>query len=553
LNSAVYSCFGTFFTSLPSSLDANHRPLEDEKRRAAHKSLQWDDLSRCLHADIVPTPDLSAIVELLLGGRRMPMSRSPESAGHWTCALIDGLDAATVFASLIVTIGADTWEADPRWVDDVASLEHASQAARLLEPIRGLDRNGSSTEQRQMLDELQEVAQILFNDTSSFRDPNFGGISRKTKGDAPSALVNPNDLIVHLEESHHSLPHLGSARPGSLSLTGILRLLFEAETDDGSKPAAAGDENIDEGQIPDGPAKPKKTNKKEHPEEGVEGPPIEARSRERLAAQINTFLTAMSTAKFSERCTATQMVQAISFPLAVALRGQRRGWVTAELAEKWALEIFSILFRSRGATAGGLLSIVEQRYVQNGKKDTFDDVVGDGTLWLVLVATLGGANWRGVGTEIDKAVALREVFAAPQLLASAQLTCPHHKTTRQGPNRGRKVVRRACCADRESAPLRNRKHVATGVGVGDAKPGRARHHPQAGRSALARECGMGRLPGRNADARRSQSVDRGPASWGREECGGGLLRQCVGGLTPGSFTCAPPRKSAANGYRYADL
>ena len=46
--------------------------------------------------------------------------------------------------------------------------------------------------------------------------------------------------------------------------------------------------------------------------------------------------------------------------------------------------------------------------------------MGDGTLWLVLVATLGGANWHGVGTEIDKAVALREVFAAPQLLASAK-------------------------------------------------------------------------------------------------------------------------------------
>jgi len=401
------------------------RSTHDTEPPAQHqpfvlKSLQWDNLSRCLHADIVPTPDLSAIVELLLGGRRVPMSRSPESAGHWTCALIDGLDAATVFASVVVTIGADTWAAGPRWVDDVASLEHASQAARLLEPFKGLDRNGSSAEQRQMLDELQEVAQALFNDTSSFRDPTFGGTDRKTKGDAPSAPVNPNDLIVHLEESHDSLPHLGSARPGSLSLTGILRLLFEAETEDGSKPAAAEDEDIDEGRVPDGSAKPKKTNKKEHPEEAAEGPPIEARFRERLAAQINTFLTEMSASDFSKRCTATQMVQAVSFPLAVALRGQRRGWVTAELAEKWALEIFSILFRSRGAGSGGLLSVVEQRYAHNGKRDTFDDVVGDGTLWLVLVATLGGANWHGVGTEIDKAVALREVFAAPQLLASAQ-------------------------------------------------------------------------------------------------------------------------------------
>ncbi|MFZ5521502.1 MAG: hypothetical protein ACOZD0_09900, partial [Pseudomonadota bacterium] len=36
LNSAVYSCFGIFFTSLPSGFDAIHRPLEDEKRQAAH-------------------------------------------------------------------------------------------------------------------------------------------------------------------------------------------------------------------------------------------------------------------------------------------------------------------------------------------------------------------------------------------------------------------------------------------------------------------------------------------------------------------------------------
>ncbi len=397
---------------------AHHQPF-------ALKSLQWDDLSRCLHAQISPAPDLSAIVELLLGGRRLPLSRSPESGGHWTCALIDGLDAATVFASVVVTIDGDTWATDQRWVDDIASLEHASQAARLLEPFKGLDRDGSAAEQRQMLDELQEVAQALFNDTSSFRDPTFGRAGRKNGDDAPSAAVNPDDLIVHLEESPAALPHLGSARPGSLSLTGILRLLFEAETEDVRTPAAAGDEDIDEGQMPEEPGKPKQQEKPDQPGVGSESLPIEERFRERLAAQISTFLTEMSAAAFAERCTATQMVQAVSFPLAVALRGQRRGWVTAELAEEWALEIFSILFRSRRAGSGGLLSITEQRYAQNGKKDTFDDIVGDGTLWLVLVATLGGANWHGVGTEIDKAVALREVYAAPQLLASAK---PAHIT-----------------------------------------------------------------------------------------------------------------------------
>ena len=36
-----------------------------------------------------------------------------------------------------------------------------------------------------------------------------------------------------------------------------------------------------------------------------------------------------------------------------------------------------------------------------------------------MVATLGGAHWHGIGTEIDKAVSLREVFNASQLLATA--------------------------------------------------------------------------------------------------------------------------------------
>jgi hypothetical protein len=35
LNSAVYSCFGIFFISRPSGLDAKHRPLENEKRLTA--------------------------------------------------------------------------------------------------------------------------------------------------------------------------------------------------------------------------------------------------------------------------------------------------------------------------------------------------------------------------------------------------------------------------------------------------------------------------------------------------------------------------------------
>ena len=321
-----------------------------------------------------------------------------------------------MFASVIVDLGSDSWTTASRWVDDLAALEHASHSARLLEPFKALDRSTSSAEQRQMLDELQEVAQTLFNDPASFRDPGFGGGDEKKKCDVPAEPVNPNDLLVHLDELHEGLPHLASAQPGTLSLTGILRLLFETETDEGRTPAAAGDEDIDEGQVSETQPSPKPPDQNDQTV-ATDGSVIEARFRERLATQINTFMTEMSAAAFAARCSATQMVQAVAFPFPIALRGRRKGWVPDELAERWAIEVFSILFRRQGS--GGLLSAVEHRYVENGQRETFDDVVGDGTLWLVLVATLGGTSWRGVGTDIDKAVALREVFSSPQLLASA--------------------------------------------------------------------------------------------------------------------------------------
>jgi hypothetical protein len=48
----VYSCFGIFFTSLPSGLDANHRPLEGEKRRAAQDGRVFESYGICF----VPNP-----------------------------------------------------------------------------------------------------------------------------------------------------------------------------------------------------------------------------------------------------------------------------------------------------------------------------------------------------------------------------------------------------------------------------------------------------------------------------------------------------------------
>jgi hypothetical protein len=348
---------------------------------------------------------------------------TPPAAGgeYWKCELPEGIGSETAFASVRLRQGDRIWTTPPRWIDDLSALRDAGQSAWLVEPFRGLERSATSAEQRQMLDDLQEVARTLFNDSASFPDPGFGpGRREKTDDGAPAAPVNPNDLICHLGEPQDSLQQLGSSSQGSLSLTGILRLLFDAEGDVGGPGAAARDDHIDEGQLPEHDDEPDSVKQPGNGTAEQQVAPIEERYRERLAAEMETFLGEISSSVFAERCTATQMVQAVAFPLAVALRGQRRGWVSPALAEKWGLEVFSILFRGRRSGAGGLLRTVEDRYAQNGQTATFREVVGGGTLWIVLVATLGNAQWQGVGTDIDKAIALREVFTAQPLLASAR-------------------------------------------------------------------------------------------------------------------------------------
>jgi hypothetical protein len=380
------------------------------------KGLRWSRSERSLEATISPSPSEEATVELMLSGQQFKMSAVGNTDGYWRCNLSEGMGKVTVFAFVKITLGDQTWCTLPCWIDDLMTLEHASKSARLIEPFKDLDRSTSSSEQRAMLDDLQDVARTLFHETASFRDPAFGNTRKdKPQPETTSAPINPQDLVLHLEEHHDSLRQLGSPHAETLSITGILRLLFESEDESRPSNGAKDDEDLDEDD-PRG-----ETRKYQIKEKATKDPdvPIEDRFRDRLAQQISEFLSDLSSPSFAERCTATQMIQAISFPLAVALRGRKRGWVSDDQSEKWSLEIFSILFRGAGAGKGGLLHTVEQRYAENGHLDTFNEVVGDGTLWVVLVATLGNAQWHGIGTDIDKAVALREIFSASQLLASA--------------------------------------------------------------------------------------------------------------------------------------
>ena len=381
--------------------------------------LRWDASSRCVMAFITPRPADGTNVLLVRGGTVRPMQSGVSDTNEcWFCEVPEGIDfAGAAFASVRLECDGQEWLTSARWIDHLAELRHSTQTARFLEPIRGLEDSTSVAEQRRILEDLHQVAQALFSDSSTFRDSGFSVVP-ETLADSEVAApaVDPATLIRHLVETPESAVRLGDMTTGTLSLTGILRLLFDAESAITAAESAVDDENLDEGQVTGSNSAPQPDEK---PRKTIS---VDAKLQLRLAVQIAAFLEKLAKPAFAETCTVTQLVQAVCFPLSVALRGRVRGWVTTESAEQWGLRIVSLLFRGNTSSAPGLLRAVERRYVDDGRGSIFREIAGDGTLWMVLVATLGNSTWQGIGTTLDKALAIREVFRSPELISSAQVS-----------------------------------------------------------------------------------------------------------------------------------
>jgi hypothetical protein len=359
--------------SIAADADDSHSPYD-------LIGLRWDAGSNRLLAIISPQPEPGTSVALLLGEDQIPMrSIHGDGEDHWVCEISDGIEFSSAeFASATLERGEDHWLTGVRWIDHLAELRHSSQTARFLEPIKGLESGGSFSEQRRILEDLQQVAHALFSDSGAFRDSGFGVAPEPRESpDAPAPPVDPVALIRNLEDAPDAITASGNRTTSNLSLTGILRLLFDAERTVLGNEAAADDDKLDEGPASN-PITRQAAENEAVPNEIKE--PVEVKLQSRLAAQIEVFIQNLSKAEFASACTATQMVQAVCFPLAVAVRGQARAWVSNPDAERWAIAVVSLLFRGKTSNSPGLLRAVEQRYMGKGQSVLFREIVGDGTL-----------------------------------------------------------------------------------------------------------------------------------------------------------------------------
>ncbi|HYK87230.1 MAG TPA: phospholipase D family protein, partial [Acidobacteriota bacterium] len=325
-------------------------------------------------------------------------------------------DARTLFGTVILRSEGREHARYFKWINDVRELAIASKARRW-EPILTLGRNQNQTEQKRMLARIQEIALALITEPESFPDPVGHGTQKKGADKSADSdrvePVNPLELIKSIEELKDPKMVGGIHSDLSFSLAGVMRALFDLpETN--SDEESESDESDPDGQGDD------KKKKEKHPEK-----PQDSKIREsyktRLHAQIEDFLSRMGSPEFAANATATQLVQAAAFPLAIAFRGRRLSWVNPERARDWTVTICDLLFRrSSGSEKHGLLACIRKRYEAEGRDTDFMRIVADGTLWLALLSSLAVVKWRGRNSGIERALALRSVLEAQDLIQSSE-------------------------------------------------------------------------------------------------------------------------------------
>ena len=322
-------------------------------------------------------------------------------------------NARTRFADVTLFLDDSGEEERQRhWVNNHEELIHAAQGRQIENVFDGMRRRLMPTEQRRILRELHRIGAVLLTEHQAFPDPDRAVGSRRdrdkeqTEPNAEITPVDPETLVRSLGDAPvRHWPAHGGGWVG-FSLFGIMRALFPEQ------PPPIDDDEVAEGDSPRRPKPPPSGAPKDRVPEPVQG---------RLKLQMERFIKGFTEPAFAESCSARQLVQAAAYPLAVGIVGTQGGWVSGGDAVFWARRIFDTLFQKRSRPSvqySGILEGVRQRLADEGKKEIFQEVVGDGTLWLTLLKSLSLGEWSGSGAAFERALALRDAFNARILLSS---------------------------------------------------------------------------------------------------------------------------------------
>jgi len=332
-----------------------------------------------------------------------------------------GAGTTVVFASVLVQERGRDEVTLERWMDDLIALAEARRGRRVEVLIRSLSAWGTESGAQQVVEGVRRIAQSIFSDGIGFRDRSGG-----TAPGGPEAPGHPegggkpvelSELIRSLEEiEERSSPGTqGSAGWGwGLPVMGVARALFGS--------GSSGRDVEEEGEeFPEEGVRGREEHEEREAEVEKERVPPPERLRKRLEKEMGLYLDQLGEGAFAERCTASQLFQALAFPLAVGAHASRGGWVSEEATASWLVRSLARMLHTeyKGQEELGLLRVVRARYEREGRLEVFRRELGQGALWAALWGAIATADGQGSRGGLDRALVLRDVIKEKDLHSGA--------------------------------------------------------------------------------------------------------------------------------------
>ncbi len=404
-------------TAVPGLVPGGRNPVEPQSDGASLAISELILSDRQITAVTNRPIAVGSSVRAVVQGQCAPLYCATGDGRRWE-GLVENMEiyGMAMFGKLEVEHNCTRIDTPLHWIHNRDELMQAAHRRVLGALPRDLRDFTVRAEQNQLLKDLAAVAQTLFAEPDAFPDP----VPRRRHDEIhrrDQVPVEPGQLIRSLAELEAKAGpmHLGHALPAQISLHGVMAAFFgKLEEDDDARSAddleLMDDDNPDE-RVDEPTAKPV-MGRVQLDQRTLE------QQRKRLLKDMERYLANLVAAKFVKSCTATQFTHAAAYPLLVASFGQQSGWLSPDAGRDLILATLDRLFRTEvgDSKSHGLLSAVRSRFEGEGRAEMFAHVVGDGTLWLALIAAVSSLRWSQKTQAILAAIVLEEVIAKRELI-----------------------------------------------------------------------------------------------------------------------------------------
>jgi hypothetical protein len=390
-------------------VEQDHLPVTPSPYRI--KELKYDSVNAVVDIELEAPIESGATLALEIGDQCESLGPSDGSIVKYNLQYSTPEAAqGTMFARLRVTTDGHDYYSPLKWVEDIIKMRDAAESRNFRQIGDGFKTSQNSSARNKFLNELQLITQSIFKDSVSRRRP----LDRDRNEKGPVAKVwKQSELVRSLSdfESKSGLESLLRSNMSSIGIASVIRLLFDidqgsdesAEAGNNSELRDDNDEDDQGSPEPDDSQKAKGNSDHDHDDGPTES------QKNRLKKQIELFFLQFKEAPTKKSFGPNRLLEATLYPLLVISAGKKEGWFAPEDARRWLLQTIELLFLTKvgDAKSKGLISHFRSKA---DDAEYFDDLMGDGCLWLALLEATSQIEWDTTTHVLERCLTLCDIW-----------------------------------------------------------------------------------------------------------------------------------------------